>query len=169
MDAYDLIKEKISYNQWANKALIGWLKDQSEEVYEKEISSSFPSLNKVFHHLLDAQLYYFSILTKAEGTYEKDLSTKVIFDQLLEVDGLLVDWIQSRSAEWMDEEISLKRSPFVETYSVATLITHLLNHSTYHRGQIVAMRYQLGIDAPPRTDYYRYIIAEKMPGFGGNS
>ncbi|MEM6766842.1 MAG: DinB family protein [Bacteroidota bacterium] len=162
MDAYDLIREKISYNQWANKALIEWLKKEAEEVYEKEVASSFPSLNKLFHHILDAQLYYLSILEGVAGVYEEELSTETIFAQLQEVDELLVTWIQNRPTERMDEEISLKRSPFVETYTVATLITHLLNHSSYHRGQVVAIRHQLDIPTPPRTDYYRYFIARKM-------
>ena len=164
MDAYDLITQKIGYNQWANDAIIKWLKEQSTDLYKKEVASSFPNINKVLHHMMEAQTYYLSILKGTEGVYDEELSTARIFEQLLEVDQQLVIWFSNQNVDLMDAEISFKRSPFVETYAVATLITHMLNHNTYHRGQIVAMRHQLGISPPPRTDYYRYFINRNASG-----
>jgi uncharacterized damage-inducible protein DinB len=158
MDAYDLMTEKIKYNQWANSSLISWLKDQPVEVHEHDVKSSFPNVNKLLHHMMDAQTYYLSILQVTEGNYEEELPTDKVFDQLIELDKQLVAWFSNKKAGLLDQKISLKRSPVVETYTVATLITHMINHSTYHRGQLVAMRHQLGISEPPKTDYYRYFI-----------
>jgi len=162
--AYHLIHDKILYNQWVNQSLTNWLKEQSDELYEKEVVSSFSSINKLMHHLMESQTYYLSILKGVEGKYEPYFPTDQLFTQLAETDIQLLEWFEQQPTERMEEEISLKRSAFVETYTYATLLTHVLNHNTYHRGQLVALRHQLGIPAPPRTDYYRYFIARSQAG-----
>ena len=112
--------------------------------------------------MADAATYYLSILTGREASYQKELPIEEVFSQLLTADEQLLSWFLQQEPRIVDREISLKRSPFVETYTVATLITHLINHSTYHRGQVVGIRHQLGIPVPPKMDYYRYFIALQL-------
>ena len=38
------------------------------------------------------------------------------------------------------------------TYTLGQMLQHVVNHSTYHRGQVAAMLRQAGV-APPATDY----------------
>lgn len=159
MTAFDLLSDKIVYNQWANQVLIEWLKQQPATLYEEEVSSSFPSINKLMHHIMEAEKYYLSILSPTQPEYEKHMTTKAIFEELSRIDQELISWQDAQSEEGMERIISLKRSPVVEKYTVATLITHVLNHSTYHRGQVIALRHQLGLSDAPRIDYYRYFIA----------
>ena len=158
MTAFDLVKEKVAYHQWANHQTIEWLRQHPVDLPEKKVVSSFPSINKLLHHMLEAEKYYFSILRQQEEVYEETMTTEAIYEELLEVDKVLLAWLLRQNAGIMDEIISLKRSPFVERYSVATLITHLVNHTTYHRGQLVALRHQLGMSTAPKVDYYRYFI-----------
>ena len=159
MNAIDLIREKVAYNEWANRKVIEWLREHPEEVYEKEVISGFPSINKLIHHIMETEKYYFAILREETEEYEKRMPTEKIFEELLQIDKDLLAWLVLQPTDMMDKTISLKRSPFIETYSTATILTHLLNHSTYHRGQLVAFRHQLGMSIPPKTDYYRYFIA----------
>jgi uncharacterized damage-inducible protein DinB len=44
----------------------------------------------------------------------------------------------------------------VKTYPLADLIHHLLNRSTYHRGQVALLLRQLG-RTPPATDYWLFL------------
>jgi uncharacterized damage-inducible protein DinB len=37
------------------------------------------------------------------------------------------------------------------------IIHHVMNHSTYHRGQLVTMGRELGFMDPPKTDFMQYI------------
>ncbi|NRB49696.1 MAG: DinB family protein [Saprospiraceae bacterium] len=160
MTAFDLLSDKIAYNQWANQVLIDWLKQQPDALYEKEVMSSFSSINKLMHHIIEAEKYYLSILSQTPTEYEKHMTTQAIFEELKRIDQELVSWQDVQSEEDMERIISLKRSPFVEKYTVATLITHVVNHSTYHRGQVIALRHQLEMTKAPRIDYYRYFIAQ---------
>ncbi|MEM9834013.1 MAG: DinB family protein [Bacteroidota bacterium] len=161
MSAYQLIEDKIRYNQWANQRILDWLKPKSSHLLLEPVQSSFTSLNKVIHHIMEAETYYLSILEGTEGRYYEELPTEEIFQKLLAVDQRLLSWYIGQTSEVVDKIISLKRSPHEERYSVATLITHIVNHTTYHRGQIVGMRHQIGITEPPKTDYY-WMFAEKL-------
>lgn len=162
MNAFDLIQDKLAYNQWANQQLITWLQQQPAQLFEQEVVSSFPNINKLMHHIMEAELYYFSILRQSEETYPEELTTEQIFEQLLEIDEQLLNWLKPQAPAIMDNIITLKRAPFTETYTTATIITHMVNHTTYHRGQVVAVRHQLAMPAPPKMDYYRYFIALQM-------
>ena len=160
MNAINLIQEKLAYNQWANQSTVEWLQQQAPGLYEKQVISSFPTINKLMHHMMEAQKYYFSILREEEETYEEEMETKIVFEELAKIDRELISWLSRQPIDTLDKIISLKRSPFVETYTVATLLTHMVNHSTYHRGQLIALRHQLGMSEAPKVDYYRYFIAQ---------
>jgi uncharacterized damage-inducible protein DinB len=41
------------------------------------------------------------------------------------------------------------------------LLQHCLNHSTYHRGQIVSIGHQVGLKDAPMTDYMYYVLRVK--------
>ena len=161
MKAYQLIEDKIRYNQWANMAMVDWLKEQSSFLLTKKVDSSFPSVNKAIHHIMEAETYYLSILSGVEGEYFNELPTEQIFNKLLDVDQLLIAWFLKQELDIVAKVISLKRSPYEEKYSVATIISHMVNHGTYHRGQVIAMRHQLGLLNPPKTDYY-WMFTERL-------
>jgi uncharacterized damage-inducible protein DinB len=56
-----------------------------------------------------------------------------------------------------DRRISYENPPGTTwTYTLGEMLQHLINHSTYHRGQIVGLLRQLGA-TPPTTDYLVYI------------
>lgn len=161
MTAYQLLSQKVSYNKWANQLMIHWLKEQSNALYKTQVFSSFPNINKCIHHIMEAKKYYLSILLGIEEQYESDMEIENIFEELLDIDSKLVAWLSLQNEEDVNRIIKIKRSPVLETYSVAEIITHMINHSTYHRGQLIALRHQLDMSEAPKTDYYRYLIASK--------
>ena len=163
MTAYQLIKDKLAFNQWANDKVINWLKEQDNSVYQQEVTSSFASINKLTQHILSAQKYYLSILEGKERNYPKDMTMEEIFQELSLIDQQLLDWISTQEEESMGSIVSIKRSPIEEKYTVATIITHLINHSTYHRGQLLALRQQLNLTKAPKLNYYWYFAVTAYP------
>ena len=161
MDAYQLLEEKIEYNQWANEAIVSWLKGQPGHLLHLPIQSSFQSMNKVLHHIMESETYYLSILTGREAEYPKELPNHEIFTRFLEVDRHLLNWFKVQAPSFLDNEIKIKRSPYEECYTVATIISHVLNHSTFHRGQVVAARQELTLPPPPKTDFY-WMYAQRL-------
>jgi uncharacterized damage-inducible protein DinB len=51
-------------------------------------------------------------------------------------------------------------------YSLAEMMQHLANHSSYHRGQIAVLLRQLG-QTPPATDFLVFLDEQRTPDAGG--
>jgi uncharacterized damage-inducible protein DinB len=61
-----------------------------------------------------------------------------------------------------------KLIPFRTTrVSLAHLMQHLANHSTYHRGQITLMLRQLGAEPLP-TDFHHFLVEAPRKTLVGN-
>jgi uncharacterized damage-inducible protein DinB len=72
---------------------------------------------------------------------------------LLQQDQQWLDWVNNASEAAIDhvfQYYNSKKESFKQP--VFQVIMHVLNHSTYHRGQIVNMLRQLGIEKIPQTD-----------------
>jgi uncharacterized damage-inducible protein DinB len=65
-------------------------------------------------------------------------------------------------AELTEERLQSSMNIRGQTYTLAELIKHITNHSTYHRGQIVLLLRLLG-HAPPATDYRLFLSESREP------
>jgi uncharacterized damage-inducible protein DinB len=140
----------FDYNDWANRLVINSLKENSPE-NEK--------IHSLFSHLIIAQILWLNRLKKEE--YEiKD------FWQLLDLNEL--DKLIERSTfDWktfikMQDEKELQsiysyRNSKGKRYdnTLAQIMTHVINHSTYHRAQVAALLREENIN-PPLTDYIAF-------------
>ena len=151
-----------NYNLWANELLLNVIeKNVSNANFDKEISSSFPSLKKTIYHILDAELIWMKRLNGESLTdwpgKNFSGSLKEAKERILANDKEFINFVDNSS----DEELAI---PF--TYKniegkmfsnpVWESILHCMNHSTYHRGQAVTMMRQLGVAELPSTDFITY-------------
>lgn len=151
----------IAFNQWANLTTIEWLQTIQPSKYEARVQSSFPTIKALMKHLLSAEYYYASTLMQFELMTDLELSMDEIFQTLIKIDQELLEWVRSLSEEVFQNEIKLNRSSIEERYSVAELLTHLTNHSSYHRGQLLALRGQISLPSAPQIDFYRFISTKQ--------
>lgn len=70
-----------------------------------------------------------------------------------EVERELGEFVNSARNESLKKMIPLRSSRL----SLAHLMQHVVNHSTYHRGQIAAMLRQLGSE-PVATDFHVFLL-----------
>ena len=159
MDKVDLIRDIVGHNRWANNLMVNWLRQHPSILFQTKVVSSFSSINKLLHHIMEAQKYYLSFLNQSKPLYSSEMDTDQIMDDLLVVDNQLLEWVDINLDNQIAQKvIELQRSHMLERYTVATLIQHVVIHSNYHRGQLIALRHQLHLKVPPKTDYYRYRI-----------
>lgn len=59
-----LVHDMAVYNQWANQTLVDYLRQKPEELFYKEVASSFPGLKATIEHIWDTQRFWLCVIQK---------------------------------------------------------------------------------------------------------
>ncbi|MES2005449.1 MAG: DinB family protein [Bacteroidota bacterium] len=149
------------YEKWANKIMLDVILQLSEQQQHQEIKSSFPSIHKTCLHIWDASSIWWQRVHGQEHMVVPSLHShptiKEIADGLLQQNMQWIEWVQGVD-DGMLEKIfpykTMKGDAFQQP--VKDILLHLNNHGTYHRGQLVTMLRQVGVEKIPQTDYILY-------------
>lgn len=150
------------YNFWANKRISNMIDELEEERLTKEIISSFPSIKQTLIHIWDAQTIWLKRLKNETVTdwpgknfsgTKSDLLNGFLnsSEKLYEFVYGLIDKDEYRIINYLN----LKGEKF--STSVSDIIIHCVNHSTFHRGQIITMLRQVGKTTFTSTDFINYM------------
>ncbi len=137
------------YNRWANARILQATSALTNEQFLKDMKSSYRSIRDTLTHILDSEFIW---LTRWKG-----LSIRTIIEpaEIPDIDALKQRWasiemdqtnfVSKLSDEALQEVIAYEnRAGETWEYALWQMIHHQVNHSTYHRGQIVTMLRQLG-------------------------
>lgn len=158
----DQLTKYIRYNIWANQRVCDFVKNNlSEEQLNKEIISSFQSVKKTLFHLWDAEVIWLQRLHGKSLSYfpSKDFkgSMEEGINSLLDNSKAFSDLIASKENSFFETSIKYRNTKGVEFETKASdVIMHIMNHSTFHRGQIITMFRQLGFTELFSTDYIAF-------------
>ena len=158
-DLTTMMRRYTAYNHWANQQLAEWLHTASEEDLHREIESSFSSLQETVLHIWSAEYLWLQIVKdeSAENNPAKHFngSKEDLLKGWLQASENFNNHVQTMSLEDLQAKRPKSRG---EGYTViADMIHHCMNHSTYHRGQLITMGRQAGLQDPPRTDFIYYV------------
>lgn len=137
-----------SYNAWANRKLINCIEQQ--QVNDQKILTTMG-------HLLSANFIWLNRikgLPKSEYKLWGEYSLAQLKTMVEEADKQWMDFIQSQG----DFNRLLKYNNYVGDYfenNVEQIMIHLVNHGSYHRGQVAMLLRQKGFE-PVNTDYITY-------------
>lgn len=145
-----------AYNSWANARVLETLRALSEADYVKEQGGGWPSLRATFVHLAGATDAWAERLSGRDatrlGTIEElpglEDAARVLLAAEEKHARLLPAFTPERLAgpfTWKNLKGERKTAPFW------VVVKHVVNHQTYHRGQISAMVRRLG-HTPKSTD-----------------
>lgn len=160
------ISRLYDYNAWANHRVLDACGALDRETFVREMVSSFPSVRDTLVHILGAEWIWLERWrgrspgpAEAEGMFAglayPDLEAVRRRWQAIESDQL--NFIRAlREAELgrVIEYINLEGHRFA--YPLREMLVHLVNHGSYHRGQVVTLLRQMGAQ-PAATDYLRYL------------
>ena len=153
-----ILIQLAAYNAWANASLLSNIESLTEEQQHRSIKSSFPSLYLTVQHLLGAERTWWQRFQAIENTViPKQPSSETFSElskQLQQQDKQWAEWIAEKSEAYLQEELSYKNSKGEQfRQPVWQILLHVFNHATYHRGQLVTMLRQLGVESIPATDF----------------
>ncbi len=139
------------YNRWANARLLNAVAVLTPDQYDQDLSSSYRSVRQTLFHILGAEWVWLMRWKGISPTAAPDPAEHPTFESLKEWwHGIEMDQINFLS-KISDE--GLQEVVFYETISGASwhhplwqMIYHQVNHSTYHRGQLVSLLRQLGLE-----------------------
>ncbi len=142
------------YNLWANQQLLGKLSSMNAALLDKEIVSSFPSLRKTIFHILDAELIWMCRLKGEDTLWPPTAHIKEPSITLLEQSGnAFIHYMEEKPGKVEKDSCSFRDSKGTEyTMRIDGIIMHVVNHSSFHRGQVITLLRQLGETEIPRTD-----------------
>jgi uncharacterized damage-inducible protein DinB len=129
-----------------------------EEKQKQELLSSFKSLYSTVLHVLDAESIWWQRIKlqeriiKPSDDFNGDM--KELSNNLLHQNKQWNDWIVNANEHQLQHVFQYqnsKREQFKQP--VYQVLLQVFNHGTYHRGQLVNMLRQLGVEKIPGTDF----------------
>jgi uncharacterized damage-inducible protein DinB len=155
----ELLQRFAAHNIWADQLIMDFILFLPEEKQKAEIPSSFNSLYATALHMWNGSSIWWQRLTTPDQLVQPATNFKGSMHDI--VNGLShqsqqwLDLISQASDESLNEPLhykTLKGEPFSQPLKEIAL--HIFNHGTYHRGQLINMLRQLGIDGKlPQTDF----------------
>ncbi|MBL0342179.1 MAG: hypothetical protein IPP71_15460 [Bacteroidetes bacterium] len=152
-----------NYNCWANQRICEFIVNAGEEVSMLKQNSSFSTIRETVFHIWDAESIWLNRMKKEPVT---NWPSKKCIGSTREGCDLMVlgshdfkTLIESFDVDKFDDTLpyfNIKGDPFHSTFT--EIIAHVLNHSTFHRGQIVTMLRSAGFTDLQSTDliaFYR--------------
>jgi len=154
----ELLQQLSSYHIWANQLLLDQISQLTEEQQTQEVPSSFNSLYKTVVHVWDAESIWWQRLKLSERIIRPSEAfkgnIKDAASNLLHQNKQWNEWIIN-AQEHMLQHVFLYQNTKREQFKqpVYQMLLHVFNHGTYHRGQLVTMLRQLGIEKISSTDF----------------
>jgi uncharacterized damage-inducible protein DinB len=165
----DDIQLLYEYDRWANNRVLYAVSALSAEEFTRDLGGSFPSVRDTLVHIVGSEWSWLTYWKEPSpsSAFLTDLWTRndALFDPnaFPDLAAVQLKWaeVEREQVEFVNRvtDESLRRTlPVYETQiSMAHLLQHLANHSTYHRGQVALMMRQLAAK-PFATDFAMFLM-----------
>jgi uncharacterized damage-inducible protein DinB len=161
------VRELFAYNAWANRKLFSALAGLSVEDYKRDLKTSFGGVEGTVNHIVWAEELWLRRWqgapppAVAQGRDIDSLATARARWETIEADRLRL--LQALDEAALANTIVVKPSSGGEfLHPLRETVLHVTDHSTYHRGQIIAMLRQLG-RTPPVTGLITFYRERQAP------
>ena len=162
------LKELLDYHYWARDRILAALDPLTSEQYARDRGNSFRSIRDTATHVYAAEWVWYQ---RWQGESPKALIKADIFP---DVPALREAWVELEAKmrafldvmghrDALDQVIPYTlfsgdrgESPFWQ------MLQHVVNHASYHRGQITTMLRQIGAAPPKQMDLIAFYRSRKL-------
>jgi uncharacterized damage-inducible protein DinB len=160
MDREQVLK-LFEYHHWAGDRAFDAIAGLSAEQLDRDWGGSFKTPRALLSHIIGAELVW---LRRWQGASPKTIDP---FPSTYAGRDFVTEWRKIRAAQrdFLDEMprdrlstdltyVNLKGETW--SFNFGDILQHVVNHGTYHRGQITHLLRDLALDAPS-TDYVLFL------------
>jgi uncharacterized damage-inducible protein DinB len=162
-----LALKMYDYHVWANQTLFKKLKELSKDVYNQEVQSVFPSISSVISHMYIVDQLWFHIISGKNMSEALKVEKETGEGKGIEEMDRLFYVLAQRYKAYLNQQEDIEKLRVLDISwegkretSLSEMVLHIVNHATYHRGNITSMLHQMGY-ASVATDYTRYWYSDK--------
>lgn len=156
----DDLRSLYAYDEWANARFFEAIEGLDETRRTAPLESSFPSVLATFGHIVGAEWIW---LSRWQGTspagFPEWLQAPNLEDlrsRLTQVETDRTAFLAGLTDEDLQRPLAYKLlNGTASSTRLLDLLLHVVNHSTYHRGQLTTLLRQVGA-TPPATDFVVY-------------
>jgi uncharacterized damage-inducible protein DinB len=152
-------EELYAYNRWANARTLEGASGLSPEELSRAVGGSFSTVLGTLTHLVGAEWLW---LERWRGASPRALpggftGLEDLRGRLAEVEAGQKELLGGLTSDGLKTKITyVNFAGETRTYALGDLLVHVVNHGTYHRGQVATLLRQLG-KKPLSTDYLLYL------------
>lgn len=147
------IRELYYYDHWANRRVRDACSALTDEERRRDLGSSFPSVLETLQHIVAAEWIWLERWNgRSPPGAPPDLSPvewPALDRRWSELESAQQRFVSALTDDDLQRVIAYRNTrgdPFAAPLS--ELLRHVVNHSTYHRGQVATMLRQLGASVP---------------------
>jgi uncharacterized damage-inducible protein DinB len=156
-----VIQEMFKYNYWARDLQLQACAAVTPEQLSRPLGNSFSSIQETLVHLLGAEWIWLerwrgaSPTTRAavEFASERFVNLSAIEERWHVVESHMREYLEGLTEDKLTQPLTYANlNGETWTYALWRTLFHLINHQTYHRGQVTTMLRQIGVQ-PPQIDF----------------
>jgi uncharacterized damage-inducible protein DinB len=155
----------FAYDRWANLRTCDACRRLTAEQYVAEPAPGWAPVRSTLYHIAVATVWNLRSLAgdSDDGIPEEADATRVDdAARLLERAYSRIEELRPTfTPEWLNTLLTVRAPGFTATLPRWAMLRHIVNHGSYHRGQIASKLKRLGVD-PPNTDFFFWAI-EQVP------
>jgi uncharacterized damage-inducible protein DinB len=166
----ELLLAHTGYSAWATRQLLDACSTLTPDQLDSDLGASHTSILRTLRHIHDGERVWLRRLVEVDNVHlppgpAPEHSFEFLVQSWPELWEGYRQWLESASDDDLTCELStlLPSTVFAGGANLCVpcwqIVLHAVNHSTFHRGQIVTMLRNLGIQ-PPTTDltFYRLTL-----------
>lgn len=154
------------YIIWADNIAMGWLNQISDEQWNLPAISSFGSIRQTAVHIASAEKIWLDCWENVPDPVYLSATFKGTKDELISIWKKSLAGLKSFIEKYPEENyqqevVVIKPNGEEGRMEFAQTFPHMVNHSTYHRGQLVTLLRQAGFTQFSSTDLFTYYRMSK--------
>jgi uncharacterized damage-inducible protein DinB len=154
------VKLLHAFNSWATQRVFDVITTLTPEQFTRDMGSSHQSIHGTLLHIVSAEKTWLSRLNsqpESPKLQRSDLPTAAALHAEWEKVGLdTAKWLGTMTDNKLQDTFTMTTSGGTTyRHTFVQAVQHIVDHGSYHRGQIVALLRQLGV-TPPATGMIRF-------------